>query len=106
MTRGTGAGYRISGSPLSSFFRELLQHYKQEMVGCMGRLEELKNLLDQNRNTAIQPSIEVLQEVMHNQYKYLWSVAAEAKRKLDLVEQEEKRFLELCGSKNMREQAQ
>lgn len=40
----------------------------------------------------------VLQEVMQNQYKYLWTVAGEVKRKLDRATEEEQRFIELVST--------
>lgn len=107
-TKGHGAqGYSISGSPLTTFFREMLAQYQHEMVSCTSRLEELKHLLD-GPAASSQPPLEVLQEVMQNQYKYLWSVAGDVKRKLDKAEEEEQRFVELVAQlcPDKREQVQ
>lgn len=99
------------------FFRELLQLYQRDFVASTARyldiawsttnwslsvcwftrFEELRNTLQLSQQSNVQAPLEVLQEVMQNQYKYLWSVAGELKAKLDSVEAEKNAFLHIVA---------
>ena len=57
----------------------------------------MRNTLQLSQRSNVQPPLEVLQEVMQNQYKYLWSVAGELKAKLDSVEAEKNAFLHIVA---------